>query len=160
MQNLDKIDRNILKVLQKNGRVTYGEIAKQVGLSTTPCLERVRKMEKLGVIRGYTTIVNPDYLEAGLIVFINIRLSRQPQENFDKFRLQVQKLPAIQECYLVSGNFDYLLKARVKDMSTYRKFYGETILNLPGVLECTSHIVMEEVKDTMVEIPTEADLLI
>ncbi|MBX2857687.1 MAG: Lrp/AsnC ligand binding domain-containing protein [Cellvibrionaceae bacterium] len=155
MQNLDKIDRNILKVLQKNGRVTYADIARQVGLSTTPCLERVKKMEKQGVIRGYTTIVNPEYLKANLVVFINIRLSKQEQDVFAKFKAAVLKLTTVQECYLVSGNFDYLLKARVKDMSSYRKFYAETVLKLPGVIECTSHVVMEEVKDTM-EIHTEA----
>ena len=155
MHNLDKIDRNILRVLQKNGRVTYADIAKQVGLSTTPCLERVKKMEKLGVIRGYTTLVNPEHLGASLLVFINIRLARQPQDIFEKFRAAVKQLSAVQECYLVSGTFDYLLKARVKDMPSYRKFYGKTVLNLPGVVECTSHIVMEEIKETT-EIYTEA----
>ena len=153
MQELDRIDRNILRILQKDGRITFAELARQVGLSTTPCLERVRKLEKVGAIKGYTALIDPNYLKASLVVFINIRLARQPKDIFEKFREAAQSLTAVQECYLVSGSFDYLLKARVQDMKAYRKFYGETLLTLPGVVECTSYVVMEEVKDTL-EVPT------
>ncbi len=153
MLELDKIDRNIVRILQKQGRITYAELARQVGLSTTPCLERVKKLEKEGVIRGYSALIDPDYLKASLVVFIHIRLARQPQDIFEQFKEAAKKLPSVQECHLVSGNFDYLLKARVQDMPAYRKFYGETLLTLPGVVECTSYVVMEEIKDTM-EVPT------
>ena len=149
MLELDRIDKHIIMLLQKNGRITYAELARQVGLSTTPCLERVKKLEKEGVIKGYTALVDPDYLKASLVVFINIRLTRQSQDIFEHFKKAAENLPEIQECYLVSGSFDYLLKARVKDMPAYRKFYGNTLLTLPGVVESNSYVVMEEIKDTM-----------
>ncbi len=152
IDNLDTIDRNIIRVLQKDGRITFAELSRQVGLSATPCVERIKRLEKEGVIRGYTALINPHYLQAGLVVFVQIRLSRSAQDIFEAFRESAKALAEIQECYLVSGNFDYLLKARVADMDAYRKFYGETLLTLPGVQECTSYVVMEEVKDTL-EVP-------
>jgi Lrp/AsnC family leucine-responsive transcriptional regulator len=152
MHELDKIDRHIVRIIQKQGRITYAELARQVGLSTTPCMERVKKLEREGVIRGYAALINPNYLKAGMVVFIHIRLARQPKDIFDQFRDAAKRLDAVQECYLVSGNFDYMIKARVQDMKAYRKFYGETLLTLPGVVECTSYVVMEEVKETM-EVP-------
>ncbi|AQQ68330.1 AsnC family transcriptional regulator [Microbulbifer agarilyticus] len=149
---LSTIDRNILRVLQKDGRTSYAELARQVGLTATPCVERVKKMESDGVIQGYTTLINPEYLDAALVVFVQIRLNRSAQDAFEAFRNAVAELPEVQECYLVSGSFDYLIKARVADMSAYRKFYGETLLTLPEVQECTSYVVMEEVKETL-EVP-------
>ena len=149
---LSTVDRNILRVLQKNGRTSYAELARQVGLTATPCVERVKKMESDGVIQGYTALINPEYLDAALVVFVQIRLNRSAQDAFEEFRNAVSELPEVQECYLVSGNFDYLIKARVADMSAYRKFYGETLLTLPEVQECTSYVVMEQVKETL-EVP-------
>jgi len=149
---LSTIDRNILRVLQKNGRTSYAELARQVGLTATPCVERVKKMESDGVIQGYTALINPEYLDAALVVFVQIRLNRSAQDAFEAFRSAVSELPEVQECYLVSGSFDYLIKARVADMTAYRKFYGETLLTLPEVQECTSYVVMEQVKETL-EVP-------
>ncbi|WHI45994.1 Lrp/AsnC ligand binding domain-containing protein [Microbulbifer sp. EKSA008] len=149
---LSTIDRNILRVLQKNGRTSYAELARQVGLTATPCVERVKRLESDNVIQGYTALINPEYLDAALVVFVQIRLNRSAQDAFEEFRNAVAALPEVQECYLVSGNFDYLIKARVADMSAYRKFYGETLLTLPEVQECTSYVVMEEVKETL-EVP-------
>lgn len=149
---LSKIDRNILRVLQKDGRTSYAELARQVGLTATPCVERVKRLESDGVIQGYTALVNPEFLDAALVVFVQIRLNRSAQDAFEEFRKAVAEIPEVQECYLVSGNFDYLIKARVADMNAYRKFYGETLLSLPEVLECTSYVVMEQVKETL-EVP-------
>ncbi|MCV6615290.1 MAG: Lrp/AsnC ligand binding domain-containing protein [Cellvibrionaceae bacterium] len=151
-RDLNTIDRNILRVLQKDGRCTYAELSRQVGLSATPCMERVKRLEKDGVIQGYSAIIDPNYLDAGLVVFVQIRLMRSDQDIFEAFRCAAAALGEVQECYLVSGNFDYLLKARVADMEAYRKFYGETLLTLPGVHECTSYVVMEQVKETL-EVP-------
>ncbi len=154
MRELNKIDKNILRLLQKNGRLSYAELARQVGLSTTPCMERVKRLERDGVIKGYTAIIEPGYLSAGLVVFVQIRLARKAQGIFKKFREQAIALDEVQECYLVSGNFDYLIKARVSDMPAYRRFLGETLLTLPDVQESTSYVVMEEVKETLqVHIP-------
>lgn len=151
-QALSKIDRNILRILQREGRISYVELAKRVGLSTTPCTERVKKLEKAGVIRGYSAKLDPGQLGAGLVVFVQIRLSRTSPTNFAEFREAAERLEQIQECYLVSGNFDYLIKARVSSMSAYREFLGETLLNLPGVDSSTSIVVMETVTETL-EIP-------
>ncbi len=146
---LSRIDSNILRELQADGRITYAELARRVGLTTTPCMERVKRMEREGVIKGYTALLDPIYLEAGLVVFVQIRLSRTSQDIFEEFKNAAVALPEVQECYLVSGNFDYLIKARVADMSSYREFLGETLLTLPGVQESTSYVVMEQVKETL-----------
>ena len=147
--NLTKIDRHILREMQNDGRITYSELARRVGLTTTPCMERVKKLERLGVITGYSARVDPEVLGAGLVVFVQIRLSRTSQDIFSDFKVAARALEEVQECYLVSGNFDYLIKARVADMHAYREFLGETILTLPGVQESMSYVVMEEVKETM-----------
>ena len=92
---------------------------------------------------------DPASLGAGLVVFVQIRLSRTAQDIFAQFKESASQLPEVQECYLVSGNFDYLIKARVADMNEYRSFLGESLLSLPGVQESTSYVVMETVKETL-----------
>jgi len=149
LEDLNSIDRNILRELQKDGRITFSELAKRVGLTTSPCLERVKRMEREGIIQGYNALLNPELLNVGLVVFVQIRLSRTSQDIFTQFKEAAINLSEVQECYLVSGNFDYLIKARVTDMNAYRKFLGETLLSLPGVHESTSYVVMEEVKETL-----------
>lgn len=151
-KELSTIDKNIVRVLQKHGRMSYAELSRQVGLSATPCMERVKRLEKEGVIQGYSALIDPEFLDAGLVVFVQIRLNRSAQDIFEGFRTAAAALSEVQECYLVSGNFDYLIKARVADMNAYRQFYGETLLTLPGVQECTSYVVMEQVKETL-EVP-------
>lgn len=147
-KELDRIDSQILNELQKDGRVSNVELSKRVGLSPTPCLERVRRLERQGYITGYTALLNPQYLDAALLVFVEITLSRGTPDVFNEFNMAVQQLEDIQECHLVSGNFDYLLKTRVSDMSAYRKLLGETLLRLPGVNDTRTYVVMEEVKQT------------
>ena len=152
---LDKIDRNIVRILQRDARVSYTALEKQVGLSTTPCKERVRRLERDGVIQHYQAVLDPGALDRGLVVFVQIRLNRTSQDIFEEFTARALDLPEVQECYLVSGNFDYLLKARVADMNAYRILLGETLLTLPGVLESTSYVVMEQVKESlMLPVPT------
>ena len=146
---LDKIDRNIIRLLQQNARMPHTELARKVGLSTTPCKERVKRLERDGVIQRYQAVLNPAALNRGLVVFVQIRLNRTSQDIFEEFTARAVDLPEIQECYLVSGNFDYLLKARVADMNAYRTLLGETLLTLPGVLESTSYVVMEQVSESL-----------
>lgn len=150
--NLSKIDRNILRTLQNDGRISYTDLAKKVGLSVTPCIERVKRLESNGFIKGYSATLNPMQLDADLVVFVQIRLNHTSQENFEEFRRSVLELENIQSCFLVSGNYDYLLKARVADMAAYRELLGHRILKLPAVQESTSYVVMEELKDS-IEIP-------
>jgi len=145
---LNSVDLNILKALQKNGRMSYTKLAKEVGLSNTPCIERVKRLEKDGFISGYSATLSPNLLGAGLVVFVQIRLNRTSQDIFEEFAQKVKDLDDIQDCFLVSGNFDYLLKARVADMDEYRYLLGQTLLSLPGVQESTSYVVMEEIKDS------------
>lgn len=150
LSDLNKIDRNILRALQRDARMSFAELARRVGLSTTPCKQRVKKLERQGVIRGYQAILEPNALAAGLVVFVQIRLNRTAQDIFEDFKQAALDLPQVQECYLVSGNFDYLIKARVADMAAYRALLGDTLLALPGVQESTSYVVMEQVKESLV----------
>ena len=145
---LDRTDRRILECLQADGRVSNVALAKQVNLTPTPCLERVRRLERDGYIRGYTALLEPDLVDAGLLVFVEIDLERTSPDAFRDFREKAGKLPEVLDCHLVSGNFDYLIKARVKDMQEYRALLGEKILSLPGVSGSRSYVVMEQVKET------------
>lgn len=145
---LSRIDRKILTELQRNGRISYAELARRVGLTTSPCLERVRRLENEGIIKGYTALLDPAQLRCSLVVFVQVRLVRMSQHIFDEFASAAAVLDQVQECCLVSGSFDYLIKARVADMEAYRKFLGETLLSLPHVQESTSFVVMEQVKET------------
>lgn len=146
MIKLDRIDRNILRELQKNGRISNVELAKVVGLSATPCMERVKRLEKSGVIKSYTALLDPQYLNATLLVYIEIRLKRTTSDVFERFNQEVKQLDEILECHLVSGDFDYLLKTRVSDMSAYRKVLNQTLLALPDIKDSRTYVVMEEVK--------------
>jgi len=146
---LDKYDRNILQVLQRDGRISYTDLGKQVGLTTTPCIERVRKLERMGFIRGYSAHLSAQRLDAGLVVFVQISLDRSSKQSFEDFRAVIQQMDPVQECYLVTGSFDFLVKARVKDMHAYRDFLEEELLAVPGVADSTSIAAMETVKETL-----------
>mgnify|MGYP001166233551 CR=1 FL=1 len=147
-KKLDRIDRNILIELQKNGRLSNVELSKRVGLSPTPCLERVKRLEVDNFILGYKAILNPEKLESALLVIVEITLSKTSPDVFNDFSVAVQDLDVIQECHLVSGDFDFLLKTRVSDMAAYRELLGDTLLQLPAVSESRTYVVMEEVKSS------------
>ena len=155
MRKIDRIDRNILTTLQKEGRISYTDLADKVGLSTTPSIERVKRLEKDGFIEGYFARLNPEAMGYTMLVFVEISLSYQSPDAFEKFNRAVNLLPYIMECHLVSGDSDYLLKARIKDMSEYRALLGDMLLTLPGVKNSKSYIVMEEVKESFnIPVPT------
>ncbi len=147
-KNLDRIDKNILDELQKNARLSNVELSKRVGLSPTPCLERVKRLEKEQYITGYKAMLNPTKLDAALLVLVEITLTKTSPDVFDDFAKAVHELDVIQECHLVSGDFDFLLKTRVKDMSAYRELLGDTLLRLPAVSESRTYVVMDEIKST------------
>jgi Lrp/AsnC family leucine-responsive transcriptional regulator len=148
VRKLDRIDRNILRALQGNARLSYVELADKVGLSTSPCLERVKRLERDGLIKAYKTKLDADQLQASLLVFVEISLDYTSPDVFELFRDAVNQWPEIQECHLVSGNFDYLLKIRIADMAAYRKLLGEIIHVLPGVRDSRTLVAMETVKET------------
>jgi Lrp/AsnC family leucine-responsive transcriptional regulator len=151
-RELDRIDRRILRILQREGRISFTELGERVGLSTTPCAERVRRLEREGIITGYHARVAPEAVKAGLLVFVEVSLAYKSGDIFEEFRRAALRLPNVLECHLVSGDFDYLIKARISEMASYRKLLGSTILTLPHVRESRSYIVMEEVKETL-ELP-------
>lgn len=148
MLKLDNIDIDILETLQQSGRLTNVALAKQIGLSATPCLERVKALESEGLIAGYSANLSASRLGLGLTVFIQILLERTSEEAFGGFRDAVRRIPEIQECHMVAGGFDYLLKVRVPDMAAYRIFLGEVLAGVPGIRETHSYPVMEEIKDS------------
>jgi len=149
VKDLDRIDRRILRLLQADGRMSMTDLADKVGLSVTPCSERVRRLERDGFIAGYHARLNPHSLGQQLLVFVEIRLAAKSGAIFDEFRREVRKLPWVLECHLVSGDFDYLIKARIPGMDAYRKLLGDMLLALPGARESRSYIVMEEIKESL-----------
>lgn len=148
MHKLDQIDLDILAALQADGRITNVALARQVGLSATPCLERVKSLEAAGLIKGYAARLDAPALGLGLTVFVQITLERTSQQAFADFQAAVREIAEIQECHMVAGGYDYLLKVRVPDMAAYRHFLGEVLAGIPGIRETHSYPVMEEVKDS------------
>ncbi|MDB4582734.1 Lrp/AsnC ligand binding domain-containing protein [Draconibacterium sp.] len=148
--DLSRIDRKILRCLQQNARLSFAELARQVGLTTTPCKERVKRLERDGYIAGYHARLDPSKLDRGLVVFVQITLQRTAGDAFREFTEAIQDVPEVEECYLIAGNFDYLIKARVKDMTEYREFLGGSLMQLPGVQESTSYPVMEKAAERTV----------
>lgn len=144
---LDRIDLNILRLVQQDGRLSNVELARQVNLSPTPCLERVRRLEREGYIRRYVALLDPERLDRALMAFVEVRLDRTSPDVFRLFAEAVSHLDEIQECHMVAGGFDYLIKVRVADMAAYRAFL-EQMASLPGVAQTHTYMVMEEVKST------------
>ena len=149
MENdLDRIDRKILSILQDNGRIANLKLAEAVALSPTAVLARVQRLTRDGYILGYEARLNPLKLGAGMLVFVEVLLDRTTPNVFDQFKAAVQVHPEIMECHMVAGGFDYLLKTRSADMNAYRVFAGNVLWQLPGVRETRTYAVMEEVKNT------------
>jgi Lrp/AsnC family leucine-responsive transcriptional regulator len=148
MRKLDAVDLAILDALQRDGRLPIIALAKAVGLSATPCAERVRALEAAGVISGYTARLDPARLGLGLLVFIEIAIDRTSRDAFQQFRQAIAGIAQIQECHMVAGGFDYLLKVRVPDMAAYRAFLGEVLSRVPGIRETRSYAAMEPVKES------------
>ncbi|MDB5730912.1 MAG: transcriptional regulator [Variovorax sp.] len=149
MIELDRIDRKILDILQRQGRISMTELAGEIGLSTSPCSERVRRLEREGVITGYHARIDPQALGKTLLVFVEITLSSKSGDVFDKVRNELLHMPEVMECHLVSGGFDYLIKARLRAMSEYRHLLGDLLRKLPVTAESHSYVVMEEVKESL-----------
>ena len=149
-KELDKTDLKILKLLQQNARIPMTELAEKVGLSTTPVTERVRRLERDNLITGYHAHLNPHALGQSLLVFVELKLRSKSGNIFEDFKREVLKIPQILECHLVSGEYDYLIKVRLPNMSAYRDMLGNILLQLPAASESRSYVVMEEVKEEVV----------
>ena len=149
MRKLDRIDRMILDILQNEGRIAISELASRVSLSTTPCSERVKRLEREGIIMGYHARLNPKHLDRNLLVFLEISLSAKSGDVFGQVAKDLMEIPEVQECHLISGDFDYLVKARLKEMSAYRRLLGDLLKKLPSSASSHSYIVMEEIKESL-----------
>ena len=146
--DLHAADRRILAQLQTDGRMTNAELARRVHLSPSACLERTKRLERDGFIERYTAVLSAEKLGAGMVVFVEVSLKELSEEVFKEFHDGVNKIPEIQECHLVAGGFDYIMKVRVSDMIAYRKLLGDILSRLPHVRETRTYVVMEEVKDS------------
>jgi Lrp/AsnC family leucine-responsive transcriptional regulator len=145
---IDAFDRNILRILQSDGRITNRELAERCSLSPAACHERFKRLQERGYIRGFAALLDPEKLERALLIFVEVVLDRTTGDVFDAFAEAVRRTPEIMECHMVAGGFDYLIRARVQDMAAYRAFLGETLITMPGVRETRTYAVLEEVKTT------------
>ncbi|USG61718.1 Lrp/AsnC ligand binding domain-containing protein [Sneathiella marina] len=144
---IDRTDYRIIKELQENGRLSVVDLSKRVNLTKTPCAERIKRLEKSGVISGYFTQLNPQVVDAGHIVMVQVQLSGTTARDLEEFNDAVRRIPEIQSCLMVAGGFDYLLKVRTRDIASYRELLGNAISKLPSVLQTHTYVVMEVVKD-------------
>jgi Lrp/AsnC family leucine-responsive transcriptional regulator len=140
---MDDIDRSILRVLLADGRINNADLAARVGLSPSPCLRRVRRLEETGMIRGYAAIVDPVAVGRGLRVFAGIRLVRHTRADVLAFENAVVELDEVVHCHHITGNFDYLLDIAVADLPAYERFHAHRLAALPAVASVTSYVTMK-----------------
>ena len=145
---LDATDRRILQVLQAEGRISNLDLAERVGLSPTPCGRRVRRLEDAGVITGYGARINPVALGLGVSVIVMVRLARQSPTDISEFLAAVHRQPEITECLLVTGNLDYVLRLRVRDVDALRDFILTKLKTIPCIAETSTMLILEANKST------------
>ena len=143
---LDEIDRRILGKLQDDARIPNVELAREVGLSPSPCSRRVRELEEAGVIRRYATLLDPATVGLPVSVFISVTLERQTEPHLEIFESEVARLPEVMECYLMTGDADYLLRVVVPDLVAFRRFLMDHLTRIPGVSNIRSSFALKQVK--------------
>lgn len=148
MSGIDAIDRNIIRLLRLNARMSNAKLATEVGLSPSACLRRINLLEKGGVIRGYTALIDSVSGESAIAVIINITLERQTEDHLNRFEAAVRKHPEIQECFLMTGGSDYLLKVEVAGAGEFERIHKEILSTLPGVLRIHSSFSIRNVLAT------------
>ena len=148
--HLDEKDIQILSLLQSDGRITNADLAKQVNLSPPSTLQRVRALEKAGLIKGYATILDADRLGLKITALVMVTLSLHQERPIEQFRKAVQDIPEIMECYHVSGDFDFLLKILVKDIRAYEALIRERITRIKGIQQIKTSFVLGVSKHTSV----------
>ena len=146
--SLDRYDRTILAELQRDGRISNVQLAGRVNLSESACLRRVRALEQTGLIERYVALLNQK--EAGLAgtVFVHIALRREEQSELAAFEAAVQNIPEVMECYLMTGEFDYLLRVVISDMADFERLHNEALTRLPGVARVNSSVAIRTVRKT------------
>ena len=145
MPSLDDADRRILRALRQDGRMTNAALAEAVGLSPSACLRRLRLLERSGVIRGYTAIIDEPDARETVTVIVQITLDRQTEEHLSRFETAVRRLPEVRECYLMTGMSDYLLRVEVRDAADYERVHKEQLSRLPGVQRIQSSFAIRRV---------------
>lgn len=146
--DLDAIDRRILRALQRDGRLQNLELAKQVGLSPSPCLRRVRLLEEAGVIERYVALVNPVKVNVAVTLFVRVWLTGQDEVTVDRFTDAVRELPEVLECHLMAGDCDFLLRVVASDLEAYRQFQIKHLARIKGVQSLKTEIPMQKIKLT------------
>ena len=144
-KSLDAIDRQILENLQDDARMRNVELAEKVGLSPSPCLRRVGNLEETGVIRGYATLVDAEAAGLPVSVFVSVTLEKQIEKALEKFEKEIRARPEVMECYLMTGEADYLLRVVTADLSAYERFLIEHLTRIPGVASIKSSFALKQV---------------
>ncbi len=144
---LDQFDRRILEALSEDGRMSITDLAARVGLSKTPCQLRFRRLIAEGYIDGFKAVINPAKLDLEHIAFAEVKLSNTQEDALRAFNTAVKKIKEVEECHMIAGRFDYLLKIRTRDIRRYRYILGERISNLPYVASTSTNVAMETVKE-------------
>jgi DNA-binding Lrp family transcriptional regulator len=145
-QNLDEIDRRILTELQRDGRLSNQDLATRIGISPSPCWRRVRGLEAGGVIKGYAALVDPAALGLNVSVFTQVSLERQEEKTLQVFEAAVADWPEIMECYLMTGDADYLLRVVVPDLAAYERFLMRKLTRIRGIASIKSSFALRSVK--------------
>jgi Lrp/AsnC family leucine-responsive transcriptional regulator len=145
-ESLDEIDLQILKKLQRNGKLTTKELADSVHLTPTPVFERQKRLERQGYIRKYIAVLDPEKMGEGLLVFCKVKLQQINHEIADSFTRRIMRFPEVKACYNTSGAYDYLLKVRARDMKQYQEFVLTKLGDIESVGAIESTFVMSEVK--------------
>ncbi|MBZ4021349.1 proline dehydrogenase transcriptional activator [Rhodobacter sp. TJ_12] len=142
---IDSTDRKILNALVDNARIAITELGRKVGLSKTPVAARIKAMEDMGLITGYRAILSPLKMGLSHVTFVEVRLTDTREKALAQFNAAVRAIPEVEECYMIAGGFDYLLKVRARDMAEYRRIMGEALSTLPHVAATSSYVAMEAV---------------
>lgn len=146
--DMDHFDIRIVEALSEDGRMSVLELSRRVGLSKTPCQTRLKRLVDEGYILGFRASLNPAKLGLDHIAFTEVKLSDTREKALDEFNAAVRKIKEVEECHMIAGAFDYLLKVRTTDIRKYRRVLGEKISSLPCVANTSTFVVMESVKDT------------
>ena len=146
ISSLDELDLKILAKLQENARITNQDLAEAVGLSPSPCSRRVRTLEERGIVRGYVTLLDSAAVGLPVSVFVNDTLERQVEHALEIFETHVRQYPEVMECYLMTGDSDYLLRVVTADVAAYERFLKEHLTRVPGVASIKSSFALNQVK--------------
>jgi len=147
---LDAFDYKILRELGKNARISVADLSKRIGLSKTPCHNRIKRLEDSGIITGYRVLFDPVKLNLSHVAFVEVKLSTTRSSALEEFNAAARQHPEIEQCHMVAANYDYLLKVRGANIETFREFLGETLAALPYVQTTSTHVSMEAVKEETV----------